>query len=167
MVEEFGAKVTEVPPRSYIIEGPAGRFLWEGAAINDEVFSHAALGTLNVTKAHELIRKTAVPDEFPINEQLLNSARLTDLDPDTLKTMTKDRIDEPVIFVVDQKGFCYLIDGAHRLEARRRKKLPTVRGFRLRSEAIDHLQARVWKLAPDGSRTPFDINGYVLEGTDG
>ena len=83
-----GVRITPVPPDSHMVEGVAGRFLFEGLRVTDEGFSHAALGTLNVTKALSLIPKGMTPRKTKIEPALLESASGTELDEELLSTMT-------------------------------------------------------------------------------
>lgn len=162
--EAQGVRVTKIPPRSYMMEGPAGRFLWDGLGIGDEAFAHEALGTLNISKAWELIPQGAKPRKLPIEPALLESASGTDLNEDVLSEMTLARLDDPVLFITDARGQTFLIDGAHRLHRRALMKMKWVYGFVLTAEVLPLIRGQVWKIEDDGSRTPFNINGYVLGG---
>lgn len=157
-----GIKLTPLPPDSHMVEGPAGRFVFENLSITDEGFSHRKFGTLNITKALSLIPKDMPPTAFPIDAGLLENVADIELEPSVLADMTEERLNEPVLFLADPEGYTYLIDGAHRLRARVERKMESILGFRFSPAVLPIIQVKAWKLDKRGKRTPYNLMEKIL-----
>jgi hypothetical protein len=159
---EAGVQLTILGPETYRVEGPAGQFLYEGAAITDECFIVDPIGTVNITKAWRVTRDLGpiAPERFPIDAALLEHINTTEVDEERIAGMTMQRRNLPVMLALVPSGV-YVIDGAHRIQARARLGLKWARGYLLSAEAVERIRVRMWKLLPGGERREVDTTkGY-------
>jgi hypothetical protein len=148
---------------SHTIDGPAGRFLFEGARSSDKTFVHGRLGVLNITRAWELSKqdhgRDLRPEQLCITPQVRQCIEeFGNKDGVPAENMPPEQRDEPMLLVEDDQGQMFIIDGLDRLLARAGAGFNTVSAFVLGSCALPEISVLVWKVADNGSRMHYDLS---------
>lgn len=140
--------------------GPGGSFAIVGASPGDVTYTHSILGTFNVTKILRLVADRKV---FDIN--LPPDA--DDLDQHRVAEIMRDRlilIEEPVLVIDCEDGTHLLIDGAHRIAARRRLGLDRAPARIAKLSECRPLMVQVIATRADGSQVdPLELDRAFLE----
>ena len=145
-------------PESYSMAGPAGEFVWEGAALSDECFSTSHLGfTINITKAWRGILQahgTVRPERFDLGPEIAAHLASIVTDPTVVSGVMPSRRKLPVLFTLGPEGELVLIDGAHRLKARLALGHKWAMGYCLHPDVARYCQVRTFRIV-DGIRVPY------------
>lgn len=146
----------------YSIVGPNGAFHFQNVSKRNEIVLIDGIGYINVTKALSLVQTSARPYVIPFDQQTIHHISLRDIDERVIAEMTTKRLEEPTLFV-DIRGRKYLLDGAHRLNARHRRGLKSFRCFVLIEEALDHCRVCITRELSNGTRVPvrIDTNEFI------
>ena len=147
---------------SHTIDGPAGRFLYEGASSSDKTSAHSRLGVLNITRAWELSKQNhgqdLQPEQLCITPEVRRCIEeLGNKDGVPAENMPPEQRDEPMLVIVDDQGQIFVIDGLDRLLARARAGFNTVSAFVLGSSALPEIRVLIWKVADNGNRMHYDL----------
>jgi hypothetical protein len=83
----------------------------------DECHTHERWGSVNISKCEDIIARSKVaPQRVPIDAGLKKSVRDYGIDQAWVDSMSIQRRNKPIIFVVAGDG-AHVINGAHRLQA--------------------------------------------------
>jgi hypothetical protein len=137
--------------RGYYFSSPTGRCAFVGSMPGDECHIHDRWGMVNISKCwDEIARKNSAPQCTDINDGLIQNIASYDFDQSVVDTMSVDRRDEPVLFIVAGDGV-HLIDGTHRIRRRLQDGLTDVRLFLMPPAVLRHARVLFQRQQADGS----------------
>ncbi len=128
----------------------SGQILIENAAEEDELVFVEKFGTLNITKAYNMVPAIFEPLTHPIDATLLYHIALRHRDEASIEKMTEERRNHPILMAAAQDGY-HVIDGVHRIMARHRKGLTFVKFFTFAPISVEAIRVRAYRVAEDQS----------------
>ncbi|MCP4618573.1 MAG: hypothetical protein GY844_19330 [Bradyrhizobium sp.] len=137
--------------RGYYFDSPTGRCAILGAMPGDECHHHGGWGMINISKCIDAIaREKGRPQRTAIDDGLKQNIASYEFDQAYVDSMSVERRDEPIIFIVAADGV-HVIDGTHRLRRRIQDGCTDVQLFLLAPTVLRDARVRLMRQQPDGS----------------
>jgi hypothetical protein len=136
--------------RGYYLDSPEGRRGVAGAMPGDECHDHERWGMINISKCEDaILREKGIPQLVIIDDGLKQNFAAYEFNQSLVDSMTIERRDKPVIFVVGGDG-AHLIDGTHRLRRRIQDGLSSVHAFLVGPDILRWARVRLLRQRADG-----------------
>lgn len=159
-LERRGLKYQRIPG-GHIIEGPRAVLRIFNAEIVDQLVYRDGMGTLNVSLAQRLLTEAGrEPVEFPLGASMREHISKYEYDDRLVSGMSRQRRDEPLIFVgtVMAGGLqTDLIDGVHRLRRLMRDGAKSFKAHVIPSELLPRITVTRERLLPNGKWAPYPM----------
>lgn len=144
----------------------------QAAGVARESFVHSVLGHIDITTLRLAIAAMKPPAHtFNFADTKVEDSTMTaeealqflldqrEVDEERVNELTLEQLEEPIITLIDDGGYSYVVDGIHRLTARFRRGYPTFSTYILHEKNAPRIDSSKWVDLPWGEKEL--INGKL------